>query len=154
MIQTLSRSCSGYSFAVLLACLALLAGCETEKMQQTDFVIQQNLFLQSLELVESAGVILQSPELDKDKIERAMYKMDQGLKQAFKVETSFLKKLDVRLPKLYAETFILGVENYRIGVEASDREKQLQGLELLGDWSKFWIQEKPSIQEKLLSMNG
>lgn len=133
---------------------ALMTGCETEKMQQTDFVIQQNLFLQSVELVESAGNILQNPNLTKENIEQAMSKMDQGLKQAFQVKKNFLQQLDVRLPKLYVDVFIAGVENYRLGVEASDREKQLQGLGLLGQWGKFWLQEKPRIQQKLVSLNS
>lgn len=141
-------------FVSILLFAVLVTGCETEKMQQTEFVIQQNLFLQSLELVESAGAILQTPNLSKDNIEQAMGKMDQGLKQAFQVEPNFLKKLDVRLPKLYTEIFIVGVENYRLGVEASDREKQLEGLGLLSQWGKFWLQEKPNIQQKLVSLNS
>lgn len=141
-------------FVLMMLFTALISGCETEKMQQTDFVIQQNLFLQSLELVESAGTILQNPELTQENIELAMSKMDQGLRQAFQVKQEFLQKLDVRLPKLYVDIFIVGVENYRLGVEASDREKQLEGLGLLSQWGKFWLQEKPNIQQKLVSLNG
>ena len=138
----------------ILFAAILLSACETEKLQQTEFVAQQNLFLQSLELVESAGSILQKPGVSKEKIDLAMSKMDRGLEQAFRVDRSFLKKLDVRLPKLFNETFIVGVEQYRIGVESSDRKKQIEGLNLLSQWSKFWLQEKSDIQKKMISLNG
>lgn len=137
----------------LLAVL-LSTGCESEKMQETHFSIQQNRFIQSLELVESAGVTLQNPELTRQDIDRAMLKMDRGLEQAYQVETDFLQKLDVRLPRLYSEIFIKGVEQYRIGVESSDREQQLQGLNLLSQWGKFWYEQKPAIQNKLVELNG
>ena len=137
----------------LLAVL-LSTGCESEKMQETHFSIQQNRFIQSLELVESAGVTLQNPELTRQDIDRAMLRMDRGLEQAYQVETDFLQKLDVRLPRLYSEIFIKGVEQYRIGVESSDREQQLQGLNLLSQWGKFWYEQKPAIQNKLVELNG
>lgn len=150
-----SRPCQPvFGLIRVIVLIALLTGCETEKMQQTDFVLQQNLFLQSLELIESAGTILQNPDLTQDNIQLAMSKLDQGLKQAFQVEQDFLQKLDVRLPKLYAEAFIVGVENYRIGVEASDREKQLHGLGLLSQWGKFWLQEKNNIKQKMANLNS
>lgn len=134
--------------------VTMLVACETEKIQQTEFSIQQNLFLQSLELVESAGVNLQKPGLTPTDIENAMNQMDEGLKRAFQVNTRFLKKLDVRLPRLYTEIFISGVENYRLGVESSDRQKQLDGLNRLSQWGKFWREEKSNIMQKLVRMNG
>jgi len=141
-----------YAILIFLV-VAALNGCDTEKMQQTQNSIQQNYFLQSLELVESAGQILQAPNLSKDDIKLAMGKMDEGLKQAFQVENEFLNKLDVRLPKFYNEIFIKGVEHYRVGVEAADREKQVEGLNLLSQWGKYWLVEKPNIQQKLISIN-
>lgn len=123
-------------------------------MQETEYVVQQNLFLQSLDLVESAGAMLQDPELSKENIELAMEKMDRGLEQAFRVDKSFLQKLDARLPKMFNENFIPGVEHYRIGVESWNQEKQIQGLNLLSRWSKFWLQEKNDIQKKMLSLNS
>lgn len=148
------RILTTYRFLLLLFVAAQMMGCDSEKMQQTEFVAQQNLFLQSLELVESAGAILQSANVSKDNIDLAMNKMDRGLKQAFQVDKAFLQKLDVRLPRLYSESFIVGVENYRIGVESADRAKQIEGLNLLSQWGEFWLQEKPNIQQKLMSLNS
>ncbi len=143
-------------FNVILAfmLMGLLHACDTEKMQQTRNSIQQNHFLQSLELVESAGSLLQNPQLTQEDIQKAMSQMDEGLKQAFQVEQAFLQKLDARLPKLYRDIFIKGVERYRLGVEASDRDSQIQGLDLLSQWGQFWIAEKPNIQQKLYHING
>jgi len=148
------QSCYFYQLLVVLPVLLMLQSCDTEKMQQTQNSIQQNHFLQSLELVESAGSILQRPQLTQDDIKKAMQQMDEGLKQAFQVESTFLQKLDARLPKLYNDIFIKGVERYRLGVEASNREAQIEGLELLSQWGKFWLTEKPNIQQKLVNING
>ena len=139
-----------FRYLLWLALASLLMACESEKMKQTEFSIQQNKFLLSLELVEKAGKSLQSPELLKAEIDTAMEQMDQGLKQAFEVNPEFLKRLDIRLPKLYSGMFITGIENYRLGVESSDREKQLEGLRLLSQWNKFWSSEKQNIQSKLM----
>jgi hypothetical protein len=132
----------------------LLNACESEKIQQTEFGIQQNYFLQSIELVESAGLKLQTPELKKQDVEQAIQQMDQGLRQAFEVERRFLRKLDLRLPKFYSELFIPGVEQYRLGMETANRQQQLQGLELLSRWGQYWRQEKSNIKQKLVSLNG
>ena len=83
-----------------------------------------------------------------------MQQMDLGLKQAFAVDAEFLKQLDIRLPRLYNEMFIPGVESYRLGVESSDRKKQLDGINLLNQWSQFWMAEKPNIQKRLIELNG
>ena len=139
-----------FRYFLWLAIASLLVACESEKMTQTQFGLQQNRFLLSLELVESAGKSLQSPELLQAEIDVAMEQMDQGLKQAFEVNPEFLKRLDIRLPKLYSGMFITGIENYRLGVESSDREKQLEGLRLLAQWSQFWSSEKQNIQSKLI----
>ncbi len=132
----------------------LLNACESEKIKQTEFSIQQNYFLQSIELVEAAGLKLQAPELKKLDVEQAVQQMDQGLMQAFEVERKFLRKLDLRLPKFYNELFISGVEQYRLGMETANRQQQLDGLELLSRWGQYWIQEKSNIQQKLMSLNG
>jgi len=139
-----------FRYLLWLVLATLLVACESEKMKQTEFGIQQNKFLLSLELVESAGKSLQSPELLQAEIDAAMLKMDKGLKLAFEVNPEFLKRLDIRLPKLYSGMFITGIENYRLGVESSDREKQLEGLRLLSQWNKFWSSEKQNIQSKLM----
>lgn len=137
---------------LLIFLTSLLFACESRKDQQSEFVDQQNKFLLSLELVESAGKALQAPEVNQVEIDAALSKMDEGIKLAFEVKPEFLKQLDIRLPKLYSEMFILGIQNYRLGVESSDRAKQLEGLGLLSQWSKFWLSEKTNIQEKLMSL--
>ncbi len=137
---------------VLLA--VTLTGCETEKIQQTRLGIQQNLFLQSVELVENAGSLLQKPQLQQADIDLAMQQMDEGLRQAYQVEDSFLRMLDPGLQRQYADNFISGVETYRIGVEASSRDQQLQGLDRLGKWARFWSGNKPDIQRKMVAITG
>ena len=128
--------------------------CESERIKQTEMGIQQNRFLLSLELVDSAGTILQSPGLTQQDIDKAMEQMDQGLRQAFEVDTEFLKQLDIRLPKLYSEMFIPGVQSYRLGVESSDRGEQIEGLNLLRLWGQFWVAEKRNIQNRLIELQG
>ncbi len=141
-------------FALWFVVAILIMACESERLEQTEFGIQQNKFLLSLELVEHAGKILQSPELIQPEIDAAMIQLDQGLKLAFEVNPEFLKRLDIRLPRLYTGMFIAGIESYRLGVESSDREKQLAGLLLLAQWSKFWLSEKPNIQKKLIEFGN
>ena len=133
-----------------LAIVSLLLACDAEKAEETEFVRQQNYFLQAVELVESAGQSLQSGSLNQQDIEQAMKKMDQGLQKAYQVRKDFLARLDVRLPKLFPELFIKGVETYRIGVEASDRAQQLEGLRLIRQWSQFWRTESKAILGQLL----
>jgi len=142
-----------------LGLLALLLGlmlsaCESEKMQETHLSMQQNYFIQSVELVENAGIILQSAELKQEDIDRAMQQLDKGMQQAFNVERDFLERLDLRLPKHYRELFIPGIEQYRLGVAAADRKQQLQGLELLSRWGQFWLQEQDNIRKKMVQMRG
>ena len=133
-----------------LAVFGLLFACESEKAQETEFVRQQNYFLQAVELVESAGQILQGNGLNRPEIDQAMQRLDQGLQKAYEVRRDFLQRIDVRLPKLFPELFIKGVETYRIGVEGSDRAQQLEGLRLIRQWSQFWRAEKAGILNKLL----
>lgn len=137
---------------VLFFVLVLMVGlsaCETEKVQQINLVVQQNQFLQSIVLVEEAGTILQAPNLDNPSIQTAMGKMDQGIEKAFAVETRFLDQLDPLLAKYYRDKFITGVEQYRLGVESTDRDLQLKGLQLLSQWGEFWSRKRDPIKEKI-----
>ena len=144
---------SGFRSLLWLAVASLLFACDSEKIKQTEFSLQQNKFLLSLELVESAGKMLQVPGIKQAEIDNALLKMDQGIELAFEVNPEFLKRLDIRLPKLYSEMFISGIQNYRLGVESSNREKQLEGLRLLSLWSRFWLAEKRNIQDKLIGLS-
>ncbi|MCK4707001.1 MAG: hypothetical protein KAU21_00150 [Gammaproteobacteria bacterium] len=144
---------SGFRPLLWLAVASLLFACDSEKIKQTEFSLQQNKFLLSLELVESAGKMLQVPGIKQAEIDNALLKMDQGIELAFEVTPAFLKRLDIRLPKLYSEMFTSGVQNYRLGVESSNREKQLEGLRLLSLWSRFWLTEKRNIQDKLIGLS-
>ena len=140
-------------FLILLLPLLLMA-CDSEKMQETETGLQQNLFIQSLHLVERAGKILRKADLKDSDVEAALEKMDQGLAQAFQVERDFLKRLDLRLPRFYESRFIAGVEQYRLGVEAGNRQQQIEGLNLLSEWGDFWLQEKSTIMLELEQLNG
>jgi hypothetical protein len=140
-------------WALLIGLLLWLSGCQDDRIASTEQAIQQNYFLQSLSLVESAGQLLMRPGLTQEDIDRAMQRMDLGLEQARKVEDGFLKKLEPRLAREYREKFIQGVEEYRLGVEASDRERQLQGLGRLGQWGDYWKSIKPGVLRKLETMN-
>ena len=139
---------------LLLALGLALLGCETEKVQQTQSGIQQNLFLQALALVENGGGLLQTANPEPAAIDRAMQQMDQGLAQAYQVDASFLEQLDIRLPKHFSESFIAGVENYRLGVESSNRDQQLLGLDRLARWADFWSKEKSGILLKMTKITG
>lgn len=138
-------------FFILVFVVGLTA-CETEKVQQTHLVGQQNHFLQSIALVEEAGAILQAPTLDNPLIQTAMNKMDQGIENAFAVETGFLDQLDPLLARYYRDKFIGGVEQYRLGVESTDRDLQLKGLQLLSQWGEFWNRKREPIKEKIESL--
>jgi len=137
-----------------LVMTSLLVACESQKAQETEFVQQQNYFLQSVELVESAGKTLQADGLSRQDIKQAMQQLDQGLQKAYQVRKDFLARLDVRLPKLFPALFIKGIETYRIGVEASDRAQQLAGLRLIRQWSQFWRASKAGILQKLLQQQA
>ncbi len=141
------------AWALVIALALWLSGCEGERIESTEQAIQQNYFLQSLSLVESAGQVLMRPNLTQQDIDRAMQRMDLGLEQARKVEDAFLKQLEPRLAREFREKFVKGVEEYRLGVEASDRERQLQGLGRLGQWGEYWTPVKPEVLRKLEAMN-
>lgn len=134
--------------------VGLMSGCEEAGKPDTEFSIQQNLFLQSISLVEHAGSLLQNPQVTQADIDKAMLEMDQGLSHAFQVEDHFLSTIDPRLPKFYTRVFIPGVEQYRLGVEASDKQKQLEGLNKLSQWGQFWLPLQPEIHNRLKAING
>ncbi len=140
-------------WALIIGVVLWLNGCEDGRIEDTERAIQQNYFLQSLSLVESAGQILMRPQLSDDDVQRAMQRMDLGLEQARKVDDGFLKQLDPRLADEYRDKFIKGVEEYRLGVESSDRERQLQGLGRLGQWGEYWKRLKPEVLRTLEAMN-
>lgn len=137
--------------AWIVAVLLLLSACsdsdETSKVSET----QKYYLLESLNLVEQAGRVLQAKNLSQAKIQQALETMDRGLKLAFQVETRFLDNLDLRLGKNYQRYFVKGVENYRLGIEAGVLAQQQQGLEQLGQWAEFWSAEQSAIKAKLQS---
>lgn len=137
--------------AWIVAVLLLLSACsdsdETSKVSET----QKYYLLESLNLVEQAGRVLQAKDLSQAKIQQALETMDRGLKLAFQVETEFLDNLDLRLGKNYQRYFVKGVENYRLGIEAGVPAQQQQGLEQLGQWAEFWSAEQSAIKAKLQS---
>lgn len=132
---------------VILALSACSSSDEKEEVTET----QEYYFLESLQLVEQAGKSLQRKAKTQQDIQQALATMDRGLKLAFEVESTFLKQLDVRLSKNYQRYFVKGVEDYRLGVEASDREQQQNGLRLLSQWAEFWKAAKPRVDAKLHS---
>lgn len=137
-----------------LLAIGLLSGCEDSAKTDTEFSIQQNLFLQSISLVEHAGSMLQNPTMTQADIDAAMLEMDKGLSQAFQVNEQFLVQLDPRLPKFYTRVFIPGVEQYRLGVEGSNKQKQLDGLNKLSQWGQYWLPLKPKVYERFKAING
>lgn len=127
----------------------MLSACTDSDEVEVVSESQQYYFLESLAMVESAGRKLQSPSLTEEDLHKALTTMDDGLKLAFQVEAEFLQKFDPRLSKNYQRYFVKGVESYRLGIEAGDSEEQKQGLELLGDWSRFWSEEETRITDKM-----
>lgn len=111
---------------------------------------QAYYFVESLKQVEAGGQRLQSTNLDEASLIMALEMLDQGLKLAFQVERDALDKLDLRLGKNYQRYLIGGVENYRLGIEAGDREQQLKGLKLLARWGEFWELERDAIMALLV----
>ena len=108
---------------------------------------QAYYFLESLKLVEQAGQQLQSDGPTQILVEHAMSGMDAGM--AFKVDSEFLNKLDVRLGKNYQRYFIEGVQTYRLGIEAVDQDQQKKGLALLSLWVQFWGSSQAVILPKI-----
>lgn len=124
--------------------LCLLAACDSEK-PQVDTESQRFYFVESLNLVESAGLRLQDPSLSPEAVSKVLEQMDAGLKMAFEVKAEFLHRFDPRLSKNYQRYFVKGVESYRLGIEAGDAEEQKSGLRLLAQWADFWSEAGQSI---------
>jgi hypothetical protein len=134
-----------YAWRLLLVLLlAQLAGCSSDDELPISET-QAYYFIESLKQVESGGSQLQAADLDEAALLAGLDALDQGLKLAFQVERDALDRLDLRLGKNYQRYFIEGVENYRLGIEAGDREQQLKGLKLLARWGEFWGQERDTI---------
>jgi len=106
---------------------------------------QAYFFVESLKQVETGGQQLQAANLDEAGLLAALGMLDQGLKLAFQVERDSLDRLDLRLGKNFQRYFIEGVENYRLGIEAGDKQQQLKGLKLLARWGEFWALERDTI---------
>jgi hypothetical protein len=129
---------------LLVLLLAQLLACSSSEdpLISAD---QAYYFVESLKQIESGGRQLQSANLDEAGLHAALSMLDQGLKLAFQVERGSLDRLDLRLGKNFQRYFIEGVENYRIGIEAGDKEQQLKGLKLLARWGEFWMLERDTI---------
>ena len=110
---------------------------------------QAYFFIESLKQVEAGGSRLQTADLDEAGLKAALAALDQGLQLAFQVEREALDRLDLRLGKNFQRYFVEGVENYRLGIEAGDKEQQLKGLRLLARWGEFWMQERDKIMALL-----
>ena len=137
-----------YGLWGLLLILALpLGGCESAEEQKASQ--QRYFFLESLKQVESGGRQLGASAPTQAEVTQALHSLDSGLRLAFQVERAFLDDLDLRLGKNFERFFIRGVEHYRIGIEAGDREQQLEGLRLLQQWGRFWSEAGPAISARL-----
>ena len=134
---------------LLALVLAQLLGCTSA---EDPLISEQQAyyFVESLKQVEAGGQRLQSTNLDEASLKTALQMLDQGLKLAFQVERDSLDQLDLRLGKNYQRYFIEGVENYRLGIEAGDRDQQLRGLKLLTRWGEFWALERDAIMALLV----
>ena len=127
--------------ALVLAQLLACSSSEDSPISEA----QAYFFVESMKQVETGGRQLQAADLDEAGLNAALGMLDQGLKLAFQVERESLDRLDLRLGKNFQRYFIEGVENYRLGIEAGDKEQQLKGLKLLGRWGEFWAQERDTI---------
>ena len=139
----------------LLWCLGLillgLSACSSSDKANDQSAAQTYYFLESLRLVEGAGLQLQSKNLTESSLMQALSDMDEGLKLAYQIDAEFLNQLDLRLGKNYQRYFVKGVETYRIGVEARNQDEQQQGLKLLVQWNAFWGPEQSRINRNLQS---
>lgn len=142
------RRLTGRLILVALAVFALSA-CSPSGDGEALSETQKYYFLESLQLVEQAGKSLQTKSLNQQDIKQALSMMDRGLELAFEVRSDFLSLLDARLDKNFQRYFVKGVEGYRLGIEAGDREQQKEGLRLLAKWSEFWSAVKPAVNQKL-----
>jgi len=133
---------------LLVLVLAQLVACSSDEEPPIS-AEQTYFFIESLKQVEAGGRLLQTPDLDEAGLNAALAALDQGLQLAFQVERDALDRLDLRLGKNFQRYFVEGVENYRLGIEAADKEQQLKGLRLLARWGEFWAQESDTIMALL-----
>lgn len=139
-------TCHSKSWIYAILVSLLLLGCAENGEYSKS---QTYFFLESLKQVEAGGRQLQNSDLDEAKLRQALTLLDQGLEFAFQVERKFLDEFDLRLGKNYQRFFVMGVENYRIGIEAGDQEQQVEGLRLLQQWAVFWREVGESVRSKL-----
>ena len=138
-------SCYQLAQRLLLALLlAQLFACSSSEDLPIS-AAQAYYFVESMKQVESGGRQLQSANLDEAGLLAALSMLDQGLKLAYQVERDSLDRLDLRLGKNFQRYFIEGVENYRLGIEAGDKEQQFKGLNLLKRWAEFWVLERDTV---------
>ncbi len=123
---------------------SLLSACDTGSKQDAT-ESQLFYFVESLNLIESAGLRLQDQSISTEALSSALEQMDNGLKLAFEVKAEFLDRFDPRLSKNYQRYFVKGVESYRLGIEAGDADEQKNGLRLLAQWAAFWSEAGKSI---------
>ena len=129
-----------------IACL--LVACDAANKQDNN-ASQRFYFIESLNLVESAGVRLQQQLLTAEALKKVLEQMDNGLKLAFEVKAEYLDLFDPRLSKNYQRYFVKGIESYRLGIEAGDAVEQKNGLKLLSQWAAFWAQAGESISASM-----
>ena len=113
----------------LLICL--LAACDSD-IQKGNTESQRFYFVESLNLVESAGLRLQDPSLGAEAVSEALERMDDGLKMAFEVKAEYLDRYDPRLSKNYQRYFVKGIESYRLGIEAGDADQKEERFKTAG----------------------
>ncbi len=131
--------------------VVVLAACSPSSDEQQHAQSQKYYFLEALTQVETGGRQLQGAGSDRQALDEALAKLDQGLDLAFRVEREFLDRHDLRLGKNFERYFIRGVENYRIGIEAGDDAQQREGLRLLARWGEFWGAQQAAIRASLNS---
>ena len=134
---------------VLLLCalLAVFAGCERD--EPLDPAGQRYFFLESLRQVGAAAEQLGQPDLNQQQMTAALQTLDDALGLAFQVRRAYLDEFDLRLGKNFERYFVKGVENYRLGIEAGDRQQQIEGIRLLNQWTEFWQAEGAAIEARI-----
>jgi hypothetical protein len=149
-VTTLSHPLKWIGLLVLLLTACSPPNDDNDRQTKADISQSQaHYFLESLNLVEQAGRQLQSDDATQTLLEQALSLMDAGMSLAFKVDSAYLNKLDVRLGKNYQRYFVEGVQTYRLGIEAADQDDQKRGLILLSRWAKFWGDSQSVIMQKL-----